>query len=332
MRFERPEFLILLLLIPISIALFFIYLKWRARSIKKLGDAATLNPLMNGYIPKRQATKFIFMQVGLLFAIIGLANPQQTDATVSIKREGIDIIFALDVSNSMLANDVAPSRLERAKQAIKKSLDKMRDNRVGLVVFAGNAYLQVPLTVDYNAMKMFLDNVSPNMVGQQGTVLSDAIELSEASFSRKENKYKSIILISDGEDHDKAAVDLAKSIVEKGTIINTIGVGSPQGSLLINPTTGEPRTDEKGEKVISKLNEQVLKDIAQATKGSYFLLNNINTGADNIIAITNKMEKTNLGDEELKAYKSYFQYFLAIAIICIIISLLLPTAYKNSVL
>lgn len=332
MRFERPEFLLLLLLLPICISIFGLYLKWRQNSIKKLGHQATLNPLINGYIKGRQNTKFYLIMAGLFLAILGLANPQQKDASISIERKGIDMIYALDVSKSMLATDIAPNRLERAKQMIKKSLDKMRDNRVGLVVFAGNAYLQVPLTVDYNAMKMYLDNVRPDMIPQQGTVLKEALELSEESFSTKEQKYKTIFIISDGEDHDKEAVSLAEKIKETGTIINTIGVGSPDGTVLIDPETQQPKLDQEGKPIVTKLNETVLKDIAKATQGSYFLLNNINAGADNIVGIVNNMEKTDLGSEELIAYRSYFQLCLAAAILCIVISLLLPSAYKNKVL
>lgn len=298
----------------------------------KLGNAAILTPLINGYIEGRQITKFILLVTGLFLTILAVANPQQKDASVTISRKGIDIMYALDVSKSMLATDIAPTRLDRAKQLIKKSLDKMRDNRVGLVVFAGNAYLQVPLTVDYNALKMYLDNVHPDMIPQQGTVLKEALELSEESFSRKEQKFKTIFVISDGEDHDEEAVAFAENIQKTGTIINTIGVGSANGTVLIDSKTNEQKLDNEGNPVISKLNETVLKEIAKATKGSYFLLNNINTGSDNIIGIVNGMEKTDLGNEELTAYKSYFHYLILLAIIAIVLGLLLPSAYKNKVL
>lgn len=332
MRFEQPEYLWLLLFIPLGILIYLGYLRWREKSLEKLGNIQTLRPLINGFITGRQTTRFVLLMSAIVLGVVGLANPQKTDASVVIKREGIDLFFVLDVSKSMLATDIVPTRLERAKQTIKRTLDKMRDNRVGLVLFAGNAYLQVPLTVDYNAMKMFLDNASPDVVPQQGTVLSDALELTNNSFSRKENKYKAIVLISDGEDHDENAERIAKDIYETGTIIYTIGVGNPEGIVLTDPATGQPKMDQEHKPVVTKLNEKILQDIASHTRGSYFHLNNINEGADNIVAAVNKMEKADLGKDALMAYKSYFQWFIGLSLLCLLAAMLLPGAYKNKAL
>lgn len=332
MRFEYPEFLWLLWFVPLAVLVYLRYGQWRKRSLARLGDLQTLTPLINGFIKGRQTTKFVLFLSAVFLGILALANPQKADQEVTIHRSGIDLFYVLDVSRSMLATDIAPDRLERARQTIKRSLDKMRDNRVGLVVFAGNAYLQVPLTVDYNAVKMYLDNATPDIVPRQGTVLGDAIELANNSFSRQENKYKAIILISDGEDHDKNAVEAARKIYETGTVINTIGVGDPKGVVLIEPETGQPKKDDQDQPVVTRLNEKVLKDIAAAGKGTYFLLNNINQGADNITAAINRMEKADLGNEAFKAYRSYFQWCLAAALLCLMTAMLLPGAYKNKAL
>jgi Ca-activated chloride channel family protein len=329
MRFEHPDFLWLLLFIPFSLLVYMGYVQWYKKSIQKLGNPKTLQPFIKGYMKRRQTTKFVLLLSAIVLGIFALANPQKPDHTVTIERSGIDIFYVLDVSRSMLATDIAPNRLERAKQTIKRSLDKMKDNRVGLVIFAGGAYLQVPLTVDYNALKMYLDNATPNIVPQQGTVLADAIEMANNSFSRKENKYKAIILFSDGEDHDEQASEVAKKIALTGTVIYTIGVGSPNGTVLIDPTTGQPRTNSEQEPIVTKLNEGVLKNIAHTTQGFYFLLNNINQGADNIIAAINKMEKADLGNTSMKAYKSYFQIVLGLGLLCLLISILLPKASKT---
>ncbi len=332
MRFEHIEFLWFLAVLPLLIGLFLGYLQWRKRGLSSLGVYTTLKPLINGYIPKRVATKFILLLASLVCFIIALANPQKKDETVTIQRKGIDLVYAVDISKSMLATDIAPNRLERAKQTIKRSLDIMRDNRVGLVVFAGRAYLQVPITVDYNALKMYVDNLHPDMISQQGTVLSDALELANNCFSENEEKYKAIVLISDGEDHDNSAISTAEKIAKDGTVVYTIGVGDPNGSVLIDPQTGAAKKDQNDQVVVSKLNEATLKDIAAATKGGYLLLNNINTGAEKILAFTENMEQNDLGSEEIKAYKSYFQYFLSLGLLCMIIGMLLPSAYKNRVL
>jgi len=332
MRFEYPEFLWLLLFVPLAALVYWRYGQWRKESLAKLGNLHTLTPLINGFIKGRQTTKFILFLGAVVLGVLALANPQKADDHVTIHRSGIDVFYVLDVSRSMLATDIAPDRLERARQTIKRSLDKMRDNRVGLVVFAGNAYLQVPLTVDYNAVKMYLDNATPDIVPRQGTVLGDAIKLANNSFSRQESKYKAIVLISDGEDHDKNAVETAGKIYETGTVINTIGVGDPKGAVLIDPQTGQPKKDAQDQPVVTRLNERILKDIAAAGKGSYFLLNNISQGADNITAALNKMEKADLGSEALKAYRSYFQWLLGAALLCLLTGMLLPGAYKNKAL
>ena len=255
--------------------------------------------------------------------VIGWANLQKGSGTEEVQRKGVDVIIALDVSKSMLARDIQPDRLTRAKQLVMNMLDKMKNDRVGLVVFAGRAYLQVPLTIDYSAMKMMLQNVKPDIVPTQGTVISEAIDMATQSFSQKEKKYKSLVIISDGEDHDEQALGKAKDASENGIIIHTVGVGSPEGSTLFDPETQSVKLDENGAPIVSKLNEDELKHIA-AGRGTYSILRNTDDVASKLVDEIDGMEQKSLGAVVFSSYASYFQYFLAIAFVTLMIEWLLP--------
>src|SRR5690606_26082217 len=209
----------------------------------------------------------VLLALGLMAAVIGWGNLQMGARTEKMERKGVDVVIALDVSRSMLAKDIQPDRLTRSKQLITRMLDKMKHDRVGLVIFAGHAYLQVPLTVDYNALKMLLQSVRPELIPTQGTVIGDAIDLSVKSFSQKEKKFKALVVISDGEDHDQNAIAKTKDAAASGIIVHTVGVGSPQGSTLYDPQTHSVKLDAQGTPVISRLNEEALQTIAVAGKG-----------------------------------------------------------------
>lgn len=325
-RFQHIEYLWFLLAIPLAVVLYVAYLQWRRAKLKKLGDPTLTRHLLAGRINGRSTTKFVLMALALFFAIFGLANLQQGAQTEKAQRKGVDVFFALDVSKSMLARDVQPDRLSRAKQLIARMTDKMSNDRIGLVVFAGKSYLQVPLTIDYSAAKMLLETVKPDLIPTQGTVLSEAIDLADQSFSQKEKKYKAIVLISDGEDHDEKAMDAAKKAVEQGVIIHTVGIGSPQGTTIIDPSTGEPKLDDNGQPVITKLNEDELKSLAQASGGTYTFLTNTNQAADKLVDIIDGMEGKNYGSVLFTDYNSYFQYFIAAALLLLIAEWLLPSA------
>lgn len=325
-RFQHIEYLWALLLIPLVIVLYVGYLRWRRVRLRKLGDPMLTRQLLAGRINGRSTTRFVLVTLALFFAVLGLANLQQGAQTEKAQRKGVDVFFALDVSKSMLAKDVQPDRLTRAKQLITRMMDKMSNDRVGLVVFAGKAYLQVPLTIDYSAAKMLLETVSPDMIPTQGTVLSEAIDLSNTSFSQKEKKYKALVLISDGEDHDEKALDAAKKAAEQGVIIYAIGIGSPQGAPIIDPATGEQKLDENGQPVITKLNEDELKSLAQASGGTYTLLSNTGQVADGLLSVIDEMEGKNYGSVLFTDYNSYFQYFVAAALLLLIAEWLLPAA------
>jgi Ca-activated chloride channel family protein len=325
-RFQHIEYLWLLWLIPGIIALYIAYLQWRKARLRKLGDPALTKHLLAGRINGRTTTKFALVSLALFCAIFGFANLQMGAQTEKAERKGIDVMFALDVSKSMLAKDAQPDRLSKAKHLINRMMDKMSNDRIGLVVFAGKAYLQVPLTIDYSAAKMLLETVKPDLIPTQGTVLSEAIDLASASFSQKEKKYKAIVLISDGEDHDEKALDAAKKAAEQGAVIYTIGIGSPQGATIIDPETGEQKLDENGNPVITKLNEDELRSLAQASGGSYALLANTNQVADNLVGIIDEMEGKSYGSVLFTDYNSYFQYFIGAALLLLIAEWLLPAA------
>lgn len=325
-RFQHIEFLWALLLIPAVVILYIVYLRWRRSRLRRLGDPALTGRLVAGRINGRGTTRFVLITSALLFAIIGLCNLQQGAQTEKAQRKGVDVFFALDVSRSMLARDVQPDRLTRAKQLMTRMMEKMSNDRVGLVVFAGKAYLQVPLTIDYSAAKMLLETVNPDMIPTQGTVLSEAIDLSAGSFSQKEKKYKALVLISDGEDHDEKALDAAHKAAEQGIIIHAIGIGSPQGAPIIDPATGQQKLDENGRPVITKLNENELKSLAQATGGSYVQLTNTGQIADGLLAVIDDMESKNYGSVIFTDYNSYFQYFTGMALLLLVIEWLLPSA------
>lgn len=329
-RFQHTEHLYYLAALLLFVLLFVWLVVWRSGRLKKLGDARLVHTQLQGFVPGRMTLKFILLLLAFGSLVIGWANLQKGSGMEKTQRKGLDVMIALDVSKSMLAKDIQPDRLTRAKQLISTMLDKMKNDRVGLVVFAGKAYLQVPLTIDYGAMKMMLQNVSPNMVPTQGTVIGEAIDMATQSFSQKEKKYKSLIVISDGEDHDETAISKVKEARDAGVIIHTVGIGSPEGATLFDAETKGVKTDDAGKPIVSRLNEEELKSIAAAGNGTYSLLRNTDAVASRLVDEIDGMEQKNLGVVSFSSYASYFQYFLAAAFLLLVIEWLLPGAkFKN---
>ncbi len=324
MRFQHISHLFGLGFIPLLIVLFIAMVYWRRRKLKSLGNESLINRQVLGFIPGRNVTRFVLMCIAFALIVIGWANLQMGARTEKVQRKGVDVIIALDVSKSMLANDIQPDRLTRAKQLVQSMLDKMGSDRVGLVVFAGRAYLQVPLTIDYSALKMMLGNVDPGMVPTQGTVISEAVDLAMNSFSQKEKKYKSLVIISDGEDHDAKAEEKVKAAAEAGVIVHTVGVGSTQGTTIFDPATQSIKLNENGDPVISRLNQRALADIAAAGRGTYVHLRNTDDVAEQLVGEINGMEQKSLGAVVFTDFKSYFQYFLLIGFVLLVIEWLLP--------
>ncbi len=329
-RFQEIYHLYALGLVPLLVLLFIVALYWRTRKLKKLGDERLVGSQIQGFIPGRNMFKFVLLTIALATIIIGWANLQTGDKMEKVERKGVDVVIALDVSKSMLANDIKPDRLTRAKQLIMLMADKMHNDRAALIVFAGKSYLQVPLTIDYSAIKMMVQNVSPAMVPTQGTVIGDAIDMAMTSFSQTERKYKSMIIISDGEDHDEKAAQKIKEAADAGIIVHTVGIGSPQGTTLYDPETKSLKLDENGSPVVSKLNEEELRSLAAAGNGTYSLLQNADEVATKLIGRLEGMEQKNLGSVVYTDFTSYFQYFLIAGFLALLIEWLLPGARSKS--
>lgn len=313
------------LAVALPLALLFVYvLQWKKGVKKKLGDPELISRLTSTYSPLNFSIKFFLKVVAILFCVIAAANLRTPKSANEGNKTGIDVMVAVDVSNSMLAQDIKPNRLERAKQFLNKVVDKIGDNRVGLVVFAGQAYLQMPLSPDLAAAKMYISNLSPDIVPLQGTMLSDALRICNASLNNKEKKYKAIILISDGEDHDEKTGETMQQMVESGVVVHTIGIGSPDGSPIFDPTTNDFKKDVNGNVVISKLNEQILREIASKTQGAYQLLSNADAAATQLVADLDTMEKKNIGGSQHRDFTPYFQWFLLLAVLLLLLETLIP--------
>lgn len=325
-KFQHGTYLWLLLLIPVIVFLYLRLLSWRKSRIQEMGNPRLVPGLIKGKIDGRSTTKMVLVSAALFFGIIGLANLQMGKDTEKVSHKGVDVMFALDVSKSMLARDISPDRLSRAKLLIQTMIDKMSGDRTGLILFAGRAYLQSPLTVDYTNTKMMLSTAGPDVVPSQGTVLGDAIEMADQAFSSKDPGSQVIVLLSDGEDHDEKAAEMAKASAGKGIVIHTVGIGSATGAPIFDPATGSNKVDEQGKEIISKLNEAELKDIAGAGKGTYQLLRNNAQTANALLSEIDKMEGKRSDTVVFAQYKSYFQYFLVLAVLFLLIDWFIPAA------
>ena len=337
-RFANIELLYAFALIPALIIIFWVMVSWKKRALKRFGDISVINQLIP-YISKgRPVLKFILLLFAIGFIILGLANPQVGSKMEEIKREGVDLMICLDISNSMLAEDIKPNRLERAKQAISKLIDNLRNDRIGLIVFGGEAYIQLPITTDYSAAKMFLSTISTDIVPTQGTAIGEAIKLSMKSFSSDyynpegENpqqgvqKNKAIIIITDGENHEDDAIEAAKNAAEKGMFVHTIGMGLVNGAPIPVYQRGRQigfKKDKYGSTVITKLNETMLRQIASSGNGEYIRANNIQSGLSVLLTEINKLEKVKFGSKVFTDYEDRFQYPIAIALLFLILELII---------
>jgi len=324
LKFQHIEYLAVLIAIPFLIFLFFLLLQWKKKTEKKIGDTALVKQLIRNYSPLKFLLKFLIIVLGFTAIVLGAANLRKRGSVENVGRRGVDVMLVLDVSKSMLAQDIKPSRLEKAKQLLLRLLDKLENDRVGLILFAGRAYMQMPLTTDQGAAKMYIQNASPDAVPTQGTVIADALRMANSAFNSNEHKYKAIVLISDGEDHDPDALKTAKQLADDGTMINTVGIGSPEGSVIIDPVTHETKKDENGQIVISKLNEAELSQLSDATNGIYIRLDNLDAALITLSQRLDSVEKRALTDSDDIDYKSYFQWFLSAAFLFLVIEFFLP--------
>lgn len=317
-RFEEPAFLYLLILLPF-LATFYLYSNYRRRkAIRKYGDPQLLAHLMPDVSKYRPDVKFwlVFGAIGL-FAVL-LARPQFGSKLETIKRKGVEVMIALDISNSMMAQDVQPSRLEKAKRLVAQLVDKMDNDKVGMIVFAGDAYIQLPITSDYISAKMFLESINPSLISKQGTAIGAAVNLAVRSFTPQQGVGRAIIVITDGENHEGGAVDAVKAAAEKGIQVSALGVGLPDGAPIPVAGTNDYRRDRDGNVIVTRLNEQMCKEIAQAGKGIYVRVDNSDRAQRAINQEIDKMSKT---DVESQIYTDYNEQFQAIAWIILLLLL-----------
>jgi Ca-activated chloride channel family protein len=321
LRFENPNILFGLFLIPVFILLFMLFLRWKKKSMEKFGELDVISQLMPWISKGRVVLKFILLMFALFFLIIGMANPQVGSKLVKAQRKGIDLMIALDVSNSMLAQDIKPNRLEKSKQAISKLIEKLSSDRIGIIVFAGKAYIQLPITSDYSAAKLFLSTINTDIVSVQGTAIGDAVSLAVNSFDDN-NHDKAIIVITDGENHEGDAVQEAKFAAEKGIHVYTIGMGLPEGAPIPlyrgNSQIGYKK-DNQNNTIITQLDEVMLKQIASVGDGIYVRANNTKAGLKKVFEAINKLEKKEYDSIMFADYEDRFQYFIALAIILLLI-------------
>lgn len=309
-RFEEPAYLYLLLLLPVLALLYWYSNYRRRRAIRKFGDPELMAMLMPDVSKYRPDVKFgIIWLVVALFSLL-LARPQFGSKLETVKRQGVEVMIALDISNSMLAQDVQPSRLAKAKRLVAQLVDKMENDKVGMIVFAGDAFTQLPITSDYISAKMFLESIDPSLISKQGTAIGAAINLATRSFTPQEGVGRAVIVITDGENHEGGAVEAATEAVKKGIQVNVLGVGLPDGAPIPMEGTNDYRKDREGNVIVTRLNEAMCQEIAKAGNGLYVRVDNTNNAQKAIGQEINKMAKA---DVETQVYTEFNEQFQAVA-------------------
>ena len=320
-NFAQSQYLLLIFLIPVFFIIQALVFKMRTARIRKFGDEELVKQLMPSYSKSKVWLRLSLFSVAFFFFAIGLSRPQIGAKLKEHETRGAEIMIVLDVSNSMLAEDYSPNRLERAKLAISRLVDKLRDDRIGLIVFAGNSFVQLPVTTDYVSAKMFLNTITTESVPIQGTAIGDAINTAMRSFSAQSEKSRAIIIITDGENHEDDPVAAARQAAEMGVRVFTIGVGSPEGKPI--PMNGELLKDKEGNIVVTRLDESVLKDVAAAGNGVYVRAGNTEFGLNPIIDDIRKMEDERYNSIVFEEYDEQFMYFMGIALFFFVLEMLI---------
>lgn len=331
MRFQffHKEFAWLFIAIGLFILLFVLLRRWKKKVAGRIGDRNLVKALINTYSPGLFTLKFGMLTAAFTAGVVMIMDLRKPGGPEGMNRKGIDVVVALDVSKSMLATDLPPNRLERAKQLVGKLMNAMPNDRIGLVLFAGKAYLQMPLTTDHGAAMMFVSSASPDAVPQQGTVISEAISRSANAFNAAERRFKAVVLISDGEDHDPEAVSTAKELAEHGLMINTVGIGSPDGSYIPDPATGQNKVDPAtGSAVISRLNEDELKQIAASTNGIYIRLQDSDDAVRQLQQQLSQIESKAFADVSLINFKAYYWWFAGAMLLLLLAEYFIPEVKK----
>ena len=321
LNFAQAQYLFLLLLIPFFFIFYAVMLKLRKRRIRRFGDESLVKEIMPSSSVSKGWVKTVLFSAAFFFFVIGLSRPQIGAKLKEHQTKGVEIMIALDVSNSMLAQDYSPNRLERAKLSISRLVDRLRDDRIGLIVFAGNSFVQLPITTDYVSAKMFLNSISTESVPVQGTAIWEAINTAVRSFSAQSEKSRAIVIITDGENHEDDPVAAAKQAAELGVRIFTIGVGSPEGQPI--PVDGELLRDRNGEIVVSRLDEKVLQDVAEAGNGVYVRAGNREFGLAPVVERIRQMDEEEFSSVIFEEFDEQYMYFFAIALVLLVIEMLI---------
>ena len=319
-RFARPEYLYLLMLIPVLIGFFYYALIIKSKRLKTLGNKALLRGLMPEASHIRPRVKFYMLLTALILSIFMMAGPQFGSKLEKQKRQGVELVIAVDVSNSMLSQDLKPDRMSRAKRVLNHLIDNLQNDKVALMIFAGDAYVQMPLTTDVSSAKMFLSNINPGMVPVQGTAVGMAIKRSMQLFSSADtNVGKSIIIITDGENHEDDAVAMASEALKYGITVNVLGVGTPEGAPIPIAGIQSFRKDKDGNVVVTKLNETMCQEIAAAGGGMYVRVDNSSSA---VRALSSELEKLSKSEIESQVYTQYNEQYIAIAWIVLVLLVL----------
>ena len=328
MRIAQIDYIYaLLILLPLLLVFYWLIFRMKRKAMQRFGNLSLMEKLALSFSPKKKRWKVALLLLAIFFLLFSLARPQLGTRLTLMKREGVDIVIAMDCSFSMMAEDFKPSRLEKAKQEVNGLIARMRGDRVGLVAFAGVAFIQCPLTLDYSAAQMFLDIMDENLIPQPGTAIGDAVRTSTGAFNQKERKYKVLILLTDGEDHDSDPLGAAEEAAAEGIRIYTIGIGSVQGEPIpMRNKRGEVsgyKKDEEGNVVVSSLDETTLQKIALTTGGKYYHATSGEMELDKIYDEISKMEKKELEGKLMTQYEDRYQIFLFLSILCLTVEFLL---------
>ena len=322
MKFANPEFLYLLIVLPLLLAVYIYSNYRRLKNLKEYGDTELLKNLMPDVSSYRPGIKFWLSMFAIAFLIVVLARPQFGSKKETVTTRGVEVVVALDISNSMLADDIAPNRLEKAKRLISRIINRSGENKVALIVFAGEAFVQLPITDDYISAKMFLESISPSLIARQGTDIGAAIDLAAKSFTANEKIGKAIIVITDGENHEGGAEDAAKAASEKGIAVYMLGVGTADGAPIPTGNANEYRKDKDGNIVMTRLNEEMSQNIARAGNGAYIRVDNTNNAQKLLQKEIDKLAKADVTSEVYTEYNEQFFHVAWIVLLLLIIDIL----------
>jgi Ca-activated chloride channel family protein len=326
-KIEEPIYFYLLAIIPAMIVIFLLVLWWKKRTQRNFSNPDLLERLAPNSSTFKSTLKLIMLSLGIAFLVVSLVNPKMGSKLKTVKREGVDVVFALDVSKSMLAEDIAPNRLEKAKQIISKIIDKLGSDRVGIIIYAGNSYPLLPITTDHAAANMFLQNANPDMVSSQGTAINEALELAKTYYNNDEQTNRFLVIISDGEDHEEETKQVALNLANEGVKIYTVGVGNTEKGgpipMRLNGSMIGYKKDNKGETVITRRMPSVLQGIADAANGKYIDGNVTENPVKQISDIITNAQKSEFETKQFSDYKDQFQWFLAIGILFLLLDVFL---------